>query len=435
MIEDRLNIAIYARKFVIQEATGSFTFTNSFLYVPKSLEKKFSISLIFKTKKDVQDYKSAFPNCKKQLFSLCQYQRNLTSPKLSQLDSLKFRIGAWIKKLLDQFFLKIELVHPSITNDFLKMEKLSMEQLVDRNQIDLIVYPFWFDYPTINRPYIIFYWDAAHRYLSFMPDMASRNDMQVEAVFKPALENAFKVIVPNNAAVVELEALYKVGIPESKYSIIPFVISENTNTENNEELSIYDRFAIKDSYLFIPAGFWPHKNHKVVIDAVKILNERGIQLEVVMTGPDRGNYQYIQDLIKKSDLKEQFHYLGFVDRSELISLYKNAFAMVFSSIVGPNNYPPIEAASHGCPVILSDLTGHREQMGESALYFDKFNPNELADQIQLLKENNALREGLIQAGKKLVKGLEPSKYFDQLENVFDEFKNYRLLWGDRYSLK
>ena len=25
--------------------------------------------------------------------------------------------------------------------------------------------------------------------------------------------------------------------------------------------------------------------------------------------PDRGNYQYIEDLIKKSDLKEQFHYL------------------------------------------------------------------------------------------------------------------------------
>ena len=40
--------------------------------------------------------------------------------------------------------------------------------------------------------------------------------------------------------------------------------------------------------------------------------------------------------------------------------------MVFASIVGPNNYPPIEAASLGCPVILSDLPGHREQMGESA---------------------------------------------------------------------
>ena len=435
MIEDKLNIGIFIHKFLIEEATGSFTFTNSFLNIPKSLEKKFAFSLVFRTKLDVEDYKKAFPKCKKKLHILSEYQNSFKSDKLSKLDSLKFRIGAWIKKFLDQFFLNIELIHPSIQSDFLKIEKLSMEQLIDSNQIDLVVYPFWFDYPTIDRPFIIFYWDAAHRYLSFMPDMASRNDMQVETVFKPALEKAFKIIVPNNAAIVELEALYKVGIPESKYYIIPFVISEDTNIENDEELGIFDRFAIKDSYLFIPAGFWPHKNHKVVIDAVKILNDRGIQLEVVMTGPDRGNYQYIEDLIKKSDLKEQFHYLGFVDRSELISLYKHAFAMVFSSIVGPNNYPPIEAASHGCPIILTDLSGHREQMGESALYFDKFNPNELADQIQLLKKNKVLREELIQAGKKLVNDLDPSKYFNQLEKVFDEFKKYRLLWGDNYSLK
>ena len=73
-----------------------------------------------------------------------------------------------------------------------------------------------------------------------------------------------------------------------------------------------------------------------------------MQVEVVMTVLDRGNYQYIEDLIKKSDLKEQFHYLGFVDRSELISLYKNAFAMVFFNRWS-NNYPPIEAASRSLP--------------------------------------------------------------------------------------
>ena len=307
-----------------------------------------------------------------------------------------------------------------------------MENLIDTNQIDLILYPFWFDYPTVDRPFIMFYWDSAHRYLNFMPDLGSRN---VEHILFPALQNAFKVVVPNNAAIVEVESLYNIGIPESKYSIIPFVISENTNEENDEELSIFDRFSIKESYLLIPAGFWPHKNHKIVIDAVKILNDRGIQLDVVMTGPDRGNYEYINELIRRNGLKEQFHYLGFVDRSELISLYKHAFAMVFPSIVGPNNYPPLEAACQDCPVILSDLSGHREQMGESALYFDKFNPNELAEQIQLLNENNILREDLIQSGKKLVKDLEPSKYFNQLEKVFDEFKKYRHLWGDSYSLK
>ena len=39
MIEDKLNIGIFIHKFLIEEATGSFTFTNSFLNIPKSLEK------------------------------------------------------------------------------------------------------------------------------------------------------------------------------------------------------------------------------------------------------------------------------------------------------------------------------------------------------------------------------------------------------------
>ena len=435
MIEEQLKVGIYARKFVVEEATGSFTFTNSFLNLPQSFEREYSVCLIFRSKQDIAAYHKAFPECKKQLYSICDYRQSLKSQKLSKLDSFKFRIGSWLKRILNKFFLQVELVHPKIHSDFSESEKISMENLIDHNSVDLVVYPFWFDYPTTDRPFIIFYWDAAHRYLSFMPDIGPRNEMHVERVFIPALQKAFKIIVPNNAAIIELESLYKVGIAGSRYSVIPFSFSQNTNPDSEFELSVLGQLGVPESFLFMPAGFWPHKNHRVLIDAVRILNQRGFRLNVVMTGPDRGNYNYIENLIKKFDLKEQFSYLGFVDREKLLTLYRNASAMVFASIVGPNNYPPIEAASLGCPVILSDLPGHREQMGESALYFDKFSPNDLADQIQLLTENDVLRGELIQKGKKLAKGLDPYKYFEQLETVFDEFKKYRLLWGDHYSLK
>ena len=67
-----------------------------------------------------------------------------------------------------------------------------MEQLVDITRLIWLFIHFGLIIPQLMRKlFIIFYWDAAHRYLSFMPDMASRNDMQVEAVFKPALEKSF----------------------------------------------------------------------------------------------------------------------------------------------------------------------------------------------------------------------------------------------------
>jgi glycosyltransferase involved in cell wall biosynthesis len=41
-----------------------------------------------------------------------------------------------------------------------------------------------------------------------------------------------------------------------------------------------------------------------------------------------------------------------------------------ASFFGPTNMPPIEAMHIGCPVICTDLAGHREQLGTAALYFD-----------------------------------------------------------------
>ena len=109
--------------------------------------------------------------------------------------------------------------------------------------------------------------------------------------------------------------------------------------------------------------------------------------------------------------------------------------MVFPSIVGPNNYPPIEAASLGCPVILSDLPGHREQMGNAALYFEKFSALELVNKVELLLTDPNLRNELCEKGKNLALQSSPEVYFENLIGIFEEFSNYRKMWGENYSLK
>jgi len=111
------------------------------------------------------------------------------------------------------------------------------------------------------------------------------------------------------------------------------------------------------------------------------------------------------------------------------------FSTGYPSIVGPNNYPPIEAASLGCPVLLSDIPGHREQMQDAALFFDKFSPIDLADKIMILHNEKDLRMDLIKKGKELVRDLTMSDYFKSLGKIFLEFKKYRKLWGEKYLPK
>jgi glycosyltransferase involved in cell wall biosynthesis len=61
----------------------------------------------------------------------------------------------------------------------------------------------------------------------------------------------------------------------------------------------------------------------------------------------------------------------------------------------------IEAVSLGCPVIISNIPGHIEQMGDAALAVDATNPLDIGNAIIRLLSDKNLRDNLIQAGNKL----------------------------------
>ena len=48
------------------------------------------------------------------------------------------------------------------------------------------------------------------------------------------------------------------------------------------------------------------------------------------------------------------------------------------TLLGPTNMPLLEAACLDCPVICSDLEGHREMLGDYALYFNPYSPEDIS---------------------------------------------------------
>ena len=141
-----------------------------------------------------------------------------------------------------------------------------------------------------------------------------------------------------------------------------------------------------------------------------------------MVGNDRGNLQYIQDQINKYELEPYVQNLGFVERSVVWELYRNAEMLVFPSLLGPNNLPPLESLSVGCPAIVSQLDGHVQQFSDAVLYFDPFDHEELADKIETLLNDNELKEKLMARAAKLIADSSPEKYFQRLLPILKEFK-------------
>ena len=103
--------------------------------------------------------------------------------------------------------------------------------------------------------------------------------------------------------------------------------------------------------------YLPHKNHRIIIDAIKNLKLKNININAVFTGSDVG---YKKDLInhaKNQEVSNNINFLNFVDDKELPYIYFNADMILFPVLIGPTFTPVWEAFKMRKPVIFSNLDG------------------------------------------------------------------------------
>jgi glycosyltransferase involved in cell wall biosynthesis len=85
---------------------------------------------------------------------------------------------------------------------------------------------------------------------------------------------------------------------------------------------------------------------------------------------------------------------GRVDDRRLAALYGGALAVVQPSFLEGFGLPPLEAAAHGTPAIVSDLEPFSETLGDAALRVGPGDVDALADALLLIGSDEALRERL-----------------------------------------
>lgn len=108
-------------------------------------------------------------------------------------------------------------------------------------------------------------------------------------------------------------------------------------------------------HFIYPAMFWPHKNHKLLLEAfAKFVAENGPVAYLVLTGAGS-----LEDRVKAHaqslGLSELVRFMGLVPRERLMSLLAGSKGLVMPSLLGPSNIPPLEAALLNVPVVASDV--------------------------------------------------------------------------------
>lgn len=146
-------------------------------------------------------------------------------------------------------------------------------------------------------------------------------------------------------------------------------------------------------YVLAVSSMAAHKNFKLVLEALKQMPGQSFQVAIA----GGANPAVFGDVSMQG--AEQVKWLGYVSDAQLRALYENALCFVFPSVYEGFGIPPLEAMTCGCPVLASSAASIPEVCGDAALYFDPHDASSLANSLQQIATDEALREDLSMRGR------------------------------------
>ena len=163
--------------------------------------------------------------------------------------------------------------------------------------------------------------------------------------------------------------------------------------------SVRSRFGIDRDYLLCVGIYKPRKNHARLLKAFQLLLQSGVQSQLVIAGPLGEGKPVLQRLAAEFGIADHVIFTSFVNDADLSALYSGARVCVCPSLYEGFGFTVLEAMACGTPVVCSSSTSLPEVAGKAALYFDPYEPEEMAAQLGSAFSDDAVRASLIANGR------------------------------------
>ncbi|MEO1510998.1 MAG: glycosyltransferase, partial [Planctomycetota bacterium] len=176
--------------------------------------------------------------------------------------------------------------------------------------------------------------------------------------------------------------------PESNVPVfvLHFVAPAREDDDLPEIDEVLEAHGISEPFLHVPNQLWAHKNHRVVLEALRVLRDRGTCPLVISTGQteDYRDASFAPGFfgrLRDAGLEERFRFLGLIAYKDMATLMRHSIAMVNPSLFEGWSTTVEEAKSLGKRLLLSDIPVHREQDPERGEFFDPSDAEGLAEKI------------------------------------------------------
>lgn len=160
------------------------------------------------------------------------------------------------------------------------------------------------------------------------------------------------------------------------------------------------RLGLPERYVLYVGRLQPRKNIARLVAAFSeaVARRPSLPHRLVIAGAEGWLHAGIHAAAADSAARERIQFLGFVDEADLPGLYQAAEAFALVSLWEGFGLPALEAMACGTAVITSNCSSLPEVAGDAALLVDPEDTGAIADGLERLMTDEALRARLAAAG-------------------------------------
>lgn len=150
-------------------------------------------------------------------------------------------------------------------------------------------------------------------------------------------------------------------LPDDTFTVIHNMVGdiffENVKTKSYKQ---------GEEFVFFTNSFLlPRKNHKAILDAIKILTDQGVKNIKLKIGGDGPLNEELHDYVNTLGIKDYVNFLGALSRAQVKEQTDSAHAFVLASFYETFGVVLIESLACGRPVVVTDSGGPRDFINES----------------------------------------------------------------------
>lgn len=322
-------------------------------------------------------------------------------------DERKPEVVVFFRKELKRFVTEIdypylttiEVIFPGILRiyieSFIKGENILIEMLTKLYYVDAFFPVFDLPWRTKKGPQLVsWYADLQHKY--YPEFFTKRKRIERDLRIRLILRNGQDLVVSSQAVLDDFQKYFNIT------RIRPHIYHFTSVVDGYEALDfdeVRKENGLPERYFMVANQFHPHKNHKVILEALALLKQKGQKYFVAFTGrlpenEDKPHIKELRRLLEEHDLKDQIRFLGVISRAKQLCLLKNAQCIVQPSLFEGWSTVIEDAMSLQVPVIASSLKVNMEQLGEKGNYFDPLDAEELSVKISSHPNRHEMDENI-----------------------------------------